>query len=93
MKITISAILDETQIAILATQKWYQDTILSEWEHLPNPQSKEEFIREVYEGIILNDATREFIAYSTNQKIQEKLLEENAIREQITNAITSSIWD
>jgi hypothetical protein len=37
-----------------------------------NPQSKEDFIRQVYEGIIMADATREYITYSHKQKEAER---------------------
>lgn len=100
MIITISATLTPEQIDILATQKGYQDTIITgnalltnppQLEQIPNPQSKEDFIRQVYEGIILGDATREYIAYSTRQKEEARIAEENAIREQVAQSITSSI--
>lgn len=93
MKITISAILDETQIAILATQKGYQDTILSGEDRIPNTQSKEDFIREVYEGTILTDATREFVSFSNKQKEEARIEEEKAIREQVRASISSSVWN
>jgi archaellum component FlaC len=75
------------QIDILARQKGYQD-ILNEVENL---QTKSDFIRQVYEGIILGDATREFVAYTTRQKEEARIAEENTIREQVASAITSSI--
>jgi hypothetical protein len=87
MIITISATLNEEQIDILARQKGYQD-ILNEVENL---QTKSDFIRQVYEGIILGDATREFVAYTTRQKEEARIAEENTIREQVASAITSSI--
>lgn len=89
MKITISATLTSDQIDILAKQKWYNETIFD----YQNPQSKEDFLRQVYEGIILNDATREYISYSNRQKEEARIAEENAIREQVSSSITSTIWD
>lgn len=96
MKITISATLIPEQIDILAKQKGYQETISTPWDghtiiQVQNPQSKEDFIRQVYEGIILGDATREYIAYSNRQKEEARIAEENAIREQVTQSITSTI--
>jgi len=95
MKITVTATLNEEQIDILAKQKGYQDTIytwnIGETIESLNPQSKEDFIRQVYEGIILGDATREYINYSTRQKEEARIAEENAIREQVANSITSTI--
>ena len=58
---------------------------------MSNPQSKEDFIRQVYEGIILSDATREFISYTTRQKEEARIAEENAIRESVANSITSTV--
>jgi len=99
MKITISATLTPEQIDILAKQKGYQETIPVPWilneEQIiilsANPQSKEDFLRQVYEGIILGDATREYIAYSTRQKEEARIIEENLIREEVQSAISSSI--
>jgi len=98
MIITISATLTPDQIDILAKQKGYQDTISVPWEEqaivqVSNPQSKEDFIRQVYEGIILSDATREFISYTTRQKEEARIAEENAIRESVANSITSTVWE
>jgi len=98
MIITISATLTSEQIDILAKQKGYQDTISVTWQEqaivqVANPQSKEDFLRQVYEGIILTDATREFISYTTRQKEEARIAEENAIREQVASSITSTIWD
>lgn len=95
MIITISATLNEEQINILANQKWYSNTTteLVEWEiiNINNTQSKEDFIRKVYESIIINDATREYISYSIRQKEESRIVEENAIREQVAQFITSNI--
>lgn len=93
MQITITATLSPEQIDILAKQKGYEEIIGVGVipENVPNPQSKEDFIRKVYESIILNDATREFLTYSTNLKEQARILEETAIREQVIGSITSSI--
>ena len=100
MIITVTATLTPEQIDILAKQKGYQDTITTsnalltnppQFEQVPNPQSKEDFIREVYEGIILNDATREYVNCSNKQKEAQRIAEENAIREQVASSITSSI--
>lgn len=95
MKITISATLTTEQIDILAKQKGYQDTISSgvipDIVEIPNPQSKADFIRQVYEGIILGDATREYISFANRQKDEARIAEENAIREQVSQSITSNI--
>ena len=84
MKITVTATLNEEQIDILAKQKGYQEST----NDYTNPQSKEDFIRQVYEGIILADATREYIWYANRQKEEARIAEENAIREQVAQSIT-----
>lgn len=97
MKITVSATLNEEQIDILAKQKGYQETFqetnveTNEVSNYPNPQSKEDFIRQVYEGIILADATREYISYANSTKENERIAYENSIREQVASSITSNI--
>jgi hypothetical protein len=60
-------------------------------EEVSNPQSKEDFIRQVYEGIILADATREFLSFTNRQKEEARMAEENAIREAVANSITSKV--
>lgn len=99
MTITITATLTPEQIDILSKQKGYQDTISAMSEdpestetiQVPNPQTKSDFIRQVYEGIILGDATREYISFANRQKDEARIAEENAIREQVAQSITSSI--
>lgn len=88
MQITVTATFPtQEQIDILANMKGYSDTIF--WE--PNTQSKEDFLRQVYEGIIIADATKEFVRNSQINKEAERIAEENAIREQVISSITSSI--
>ena len=45
----------------------------------------------MYEGIILIDATREYVAFSNKQKEEARIAEENAIRESVAQSISSSI--
>jgi len=56
-----------------------------------NPQTPQDYVRQVYEGIIIADATNIFTEYrSVKLKEQQKLLEE-AVRESVTSSITSTI--
>lgn len=88
MQITVTATFPtQEQVDILANMKWYSDTIF--WE--PNLQSKEDFLRQVYEGIIIADATKEFVKNSQINKEAERIAEEQAIRDQVASTITSSI--
>lgn len=82
MNITITASLTEEQIDIISAQKWYNSD---------SELSKSEFIKNVYESLIINDATNIFIDYSRKQLEETRLAEENAIREQVKASISSSI--
>lgn len=82
MNITITASLTEDQLDIISIQKWY---------NLDSELSKSEFIKNVYESLIINDATNIFIDYSRKQLEETRLAEENAIREQVKASISSSI--
>ena len=82
MNITITASLTEDQLDIISIQKWY---------NLDSELSKSEFIKNVYESLIINDATNIFIDYSRKQLEETRLAEENAIREQVKSSISSSI--
>lgn len=100
MKITITADLSLDEANILAGQKWYSSKIsvlssdpkdTSTFVEIDNPQSSSDFIRQVYESIIINDATKIFTEYrSTQLKEQQRLLEE-AVRESVTLSITSIV--
>lgn len=99
MKITLTATLSDEEISILALQKWYYDKITviedpenpSVFTEVDNPQSKSDFIRQVYEWIIISDATKIFTEYRSAQlKEQQRLLEE-AVRQWVSSSITSTI--
>jgi hypothetical protein len=60
-------------------------------EEVPNTQSKEDFLRQVYDGIIKNDISNELIRYNNQMKEEDRLKEENAIRESVAKSITSSV--
>jgi hypothetical protein len=63
------------------------------WENVNNPQSKEDFLRQVFEGIIKNDVSIELIRHNNQMKEEARIAEENAIREAVASSITSSIWN
>jgi hypothetical protein len=60
-------------------------------EELPNPQSKEDFIRQVYDGIVKNDISTEVIRYNNRQKEGAQIAEENTIREAVAGFVTSTV--
>ncbi len=87
MKITISAELTAEQVQILSTKKGYSETIFGE----PNTQSREEYLKEVYTGIITADATSVFVSYTKEQRAEQERIEEETIRANVAVSITSSI--
>jgi phosphopantetheinyl transferase (holo-ACP synthase) len=60
-------------------------------EEVPNTQSKEDFLRQVYEWVIINDISNEIIRYFNQQAEPERIAKENAIREAVAKSITSSV--
>lgn len=87
MKITISAELTAEQVQILSTKKGYSETIFGE----PNLQTREEYLKEVYTGIIMADATNVFVSYAKEQRAEQERIEEETIRANVAASITSSI--
>ena len=87
MKITISAELTDEQVSIIAWAKGYSPII--DWE--ANPQTPAEFTRLIYDGMIKGDATSLFIAYKRKQKEADRIAEEQAIQDQVSSSITSTI--
>lgn len=91
MNITITSSLTEEQALILAKEKGYQTTIyetttLEDWtttsEEIPNPQTIWEFLKNFYQNMVVEDATREFMKY----KERTYLAEQRALMEQETRA-------
>lgn len=102
MQITITATLTEEQALILAKEKGYQETItngtldLTTWlivnsEPVTNPQTYWDFIKSVYENLIIEDVSRIFINYSNKAKESIRLAEEKEIKDNVIGAITSNI--
>lgn len=95
MKITISATLTEEETYILSNTKWYQEQILSivDWEYVnnPNTQTREDFLRQVYEWILSADATNIFTEYRSAQLKEEQRLLQEAVREWVIASITSTV--
>lgn len=104
MKLSITATLKEEEVSILAQEKWRSPTVnetkekIEEWVFAwyetiesPNPITAEQFIVNVYQSMIVQDATRIFTEYRT-QELKEQITQtENVVTEQVTQAITSSI--
>lgn len=100
MKLSITATLTEEEVIILAKQKWWNETIIDSnfdenqnivhTEKL-NPLTASEFIVNVYQSMIVQDATKVFTEYRTQELKQQIAQTENIVTEQVTQAITSSI--
>ena len=92
MKITISAELSDEQVYVLSQQKGYNPSVL--WEDgtpTDNPMSRADFIRSIYENMIVSDATYCFINFENNKKLEEQVAFEQAIRSQVASSIVSSV--
>lgn len=86
MVITISATLDDIQVAILAQYLWRQEwDIMNDWEYIKNH----------YENMIKQDGINIFTSYATNKRnelIAEQVQTENQeIINLVNNSITSTI--
>lgn len=95
MKITITADLIQEYINILAKAKWYEEEIHTMTESgfvvSINPQTKEDFIRQVYQSLIENDAVNIFIMNEKSQRAEAERIVEETIRANVATSITSSI--
>lgn len=73
MIIIITASLTEEQALILAKEKWYSETITNiNFETEINPQTPWEFLKSVYENMIIEDSTKEFMKYKERTYIEEQ---------------------
>jgi hypothetical protein len=95
VKIAISALLTNDEVKILSDSKWYQEELVTfeNWQELreANTQSRPDYIRQVYEWIIIADATRVFTEYRTKQIKEQIALTEQVVRDWVTSSITSTI--
>lgn len=95
MIITISATLTDEQIDTLAQVKGYSSKISNLGENgiveTDNPVSPADFIRSVYEAMIVNDATSVFSNSLRTTMAEQVRVQEEAIRESVQSSITSTI--
>lgn len=100
MKLSITATLTEEEVIILAKNKWWNETIIDSnfdenqnivHTEIPNPQTASEFIINVYQSMIIQDATRMFTEYRTQELKEQIKLTEETVQNQVTEAIISSI--
>lgn len=94
----------DTIQSIKETEIPYSETTTSEWIIVPawvtkyienitinNPQTREEYLKDVYTGIITSDATNVFVQYSKEQRAEQERIEQETIRENVVASITSYI--
>lgn len=100
MQITITATLTEEQINILAKAKGYQPTVTESQEQedgtfqnveIPNGISESEFVKNVYQNMIVNDTTNVFLSQTREAMAEQVRQAENEIRTLVSSSITSSI--
>lgn len=93
MIITISATLSIEEVNIISTLKGYSQMIpVGPWEpEIENPQSREDFVRQVYESMIKEDAKSVFLSYAKLQRQEQELIEAEQISNTINSAISSKV--
>ena len=100
MIITITSNLTEEQASILAKEKWYQDKIINVIdvtvvpnivEETPNSQTPWEFLKSVYEQMIIEDSTKHYIEYDNRQSAEVKKAREDYLRNEVIASISSTI--
>lgn len=98
MQITISSTLTEEQALILAKEKWYSETISTVvdntvmpfiTEQSPNPQSPFDFLKNVYENMIKEDAKHLFITYDDRLNIDKKIAREQLLKDMVDAAFVA----
>ena len=101
MKIIISSELTDEQALILAEEKWYQKELVSVEDItvfdspriiIPNPTSPAEFIKNVYQNMIIEDSTKEFMKYKERTYLEEQRRQmEIDTRNEVISWISSNV--
>lgn len=99
MQIIITANLTDEQALILAKEKWYSTIInivdtssnTATMIEVPNTETPFDFLKRVYESLIIQDAQKYFIEVFEKNRRTEQEIELNAIKEQVVLSITSSV--
>ncbi len=93
MIITISATLTDEKVLLLAKEKWYQEVInnIPDILEIPNPETAGEFLKRVYENMIIEEVTTNFIRITDRGNMTLRQEEEKAIRDEVIASITSNV--
>ena len=93
MVITQTATFTPEEVAIVAKMKGYSEMVPN-WPGEPeiqNPQSKEDFVKDVYEKMVKADVKNVFLEYARLQRQEAEKVENETISSTIEASITSSI--
>jgi len=95
MIINIQATLTDEQALILATEKGYNPTVtVLEGNDVvgtaPNPETSFEFLKKVYESMIVTDATKHYVEFDERKTKAEREANANLIRQSVIDSVTSS---
>ena len=99
MIITITANLTEEQALILAKEKGWSNTISTHdmttepisIVTVPNPQTVGEFLSNVYQAMVKNDAERIYISIFNQNRDIENEAARQMIRDQVATSISSLV--
>jgi len=99
MIITVTANLTEEQALILAKEKGWSDTISSHdmttepisIVTVPNTQTVGEFLSNVYQAMVKNDAERIYISVFNQNRDLENEAARQMIRDQVATSISSVV--
>lgn len=100
MQISITSTLTEEQALILAKEKGWQEfisvvidntTMPFATEQVENPVAPGEFLKKVYESMIIEDSTKHYIAYDLRLTEEARLAQEQHIRSSVIASISSSV--
>ena len=100
MQITFTATFDESKLNIISQMKGYNPTIVSTvtnedgtttTENVVNPVSAQEYISDIYLGMIKNDLIQTFVNKLRQDQFVDRQLEEKQIRDLVDAAISYTI--
>lgn len=98
--ITITATLTDEQALILAKEKGYSETVSTPvdatvvpmtFTSAPNTETPFEFLKRVYQAIIISDAQKHYLERDARLYREQRLIEEESIKQSVVEAITSSV--
>lgn len=100
MQITFTATFDESKLDTISQMKWYNPTTVSNVtnedgtttnENVANPISAQEYISDIYLGMIKNDLIQTFVNKLRQDQFTDRQAEEKQIRELVDASISYTI--